>query len=42
MGGYEGKFLWRKIYYLVHETFLVRESNPLNLFDDGKKFLGRP
>jgi hypothetical protein len=42
MGGYEGKFLWRKIFYLVHETFLFRESNPLNLFDDGKKFLGRP
>jgi hypothetical protein len=35
------KILWRFVFYLVHETFLFRESNPMNLFDDGKKFLGR-
>ena len=30
----------KKIFYLVHETFLFRESNPMNLFDDGKSFWG--
>ncbi len=37
MGGYEGNFYGDFFFYLVHETFLFRESNPMNLFDDGKK-----
>ena len=30
----------KNFFYLVHETFLFRESNPMNLFDDGKSFWG--
>ncbi len=39
------KKIFMEILYLVHETkiffFYFRESNPRNLFDDGKEVVGR-